>query len=116
MATGSSLRLDLSRTFHGVSGNQLKVSANEKLHVAARVTGINVPKGSLLLIWDGIYAKLLEGSAWSELPSGTYEHDFEWVFQTHSVVGMITFKVEIEARAGSLIQKALLPVEIHGKK
>jgi hypothetical protein len=73
MATGSSLRLDLSRTFHGVSGNQLKVSANEKLHVAARVTGINVPKGSLLLIWDGIYAKLLEGSLCANM-SETLRH------------------------------------------
>ncbi len=116
MVTRSSLQLDISRTFYGISEGRLKVRANKKIRIAARVTGVNVPKGSLLLIWEKTRATLTEGSASNELPTGTYQQDFEWVLQPYAVIGKTTFKIEIEARAGSLIQKSSLSIEIHSKK
>lgn len=109
-----SLKLDTTKTYVDWPLGRIKVSARECVKIFVHVVANNILEGSLRIIWDSERATIIKEPVTSELPSGTYERDFEWVLEVQPAGGATSTRIEIEARAGSLVQKTSMLIEILG--
>jgi hypothetical protein len=87
-----------------------KVLPNSSIHLCATVEASECQDGELTIFRDKTKATLLTGSDVIQLPAGSYNQHFEWLFIP--VVHNTKIRFNLNAEAGSLIQKADYFVEV----